>query len=410
MSESEGWNEDRLIYDWNSAAEGALPADLELYDETLRDGIQCPSVVDPSIEDKVEILRLQEKVGIHATDIGLPGAGPRAVADVTRLAEVIRDEGLKIHPTCAARTHERDVGAVIDISQKTGLEIEVMAFLGSSPIRMWTEGWDLDRMVKLTLDAVALGVRNGLPVTFVTEDTVRSNPETLRTLFKVAIDAGAQGLCLCDTCGHATPTGVRGLLSFAQEVIEETGADIRLDWHGHEDRGLSLVNAVVAAQSGAKRIHGCALGIGERVGNTPMDLLIVNLRLMGLEIGDPSYLPAYIKKVSEATERDIPVCYPVFGDDAFRTGTGVHAAAVIKAMKKGDHWLADRIYSGVPAGDFGLHQIIEVGPMSGMSNVLAWMSMNGFGEDQAAAGRIFEAAKAADRLLSDKELSLLARG
>ncbi len=401
------------IHDWNDNDHGAYSKDwrdgLEFYDESLRDGIQSPSATDPCIEDKERILELQDIAGIQHTDIGLPGAGPRAVADVTHLAKFARDKGLKINLTCAARTHPNDINPIIQISGDVGVPIEVMAFLGSSPIRLFTEGWDVARLVELTRDAVRLAVGAGLPCSFVTEDTVRSDPATLRTLFEVALGEGAKGLTICDTVGHATPSGACNLIQWVRKTVVELGhPDTVIDWHGHNDRGLGLINAIAAAQAGAKRIHGTILGVGERIGNTAIGLLLVNMRLMGVEWdGDLSVLREYAELGAKATSTPLPFNYPVFGTDAFRTGTGVHAAAVIKALRTGDNALADAVYSGVPANLFGLHQVIEVGHMGGRSNVIFWLQTRGIEPVDALVDAVFEHAKATSRVLTDDEVMVV---
>jgi len=396
-----------VIYDWNTQGSHRNPMRVvQLHDETLRDGIQCPSVRDPDIDTKKEIVRQLAALHVDSTDVGLPGAGPRAVSDVTEIVKVVRDEKLDIDMGCAARTHPNDIRPIIEISQATGMPLEIMAFLGSSPIRMLAEQWDPARLVDLTRTAVRMGVEAGLPVSFVTEDTVRSNPDTLRDVFRVAVDEGADRLVLCDTVGHATPDGARNLVEWAHGLLVEWGVRdrVRLDWHGHQDRGLSLVNALIAAQAGCDRIHGTVLGIGERVGNTPLDLLLVNLKLLGAYEHDLNHLGTLARVVSEACDVPIPVNYPVFGTDAFRTGTGVHAAAVIKAQAQGDDWLADRIYSGVPAAWFGEKQQIEIGHQSGVSNVKYWLQARGIEPTTNVVDAIFAEAKRTDRTLTEAEV------
>ena len=398
---------DDVIHDWNLLQPNHQQTpDIELHDETLRDGIQCPSVQDPSIDDKLAILRLLDQLGVDTADIGLPGAGPRAVEDVTVMTEMVRDEKLSIQLGCAARTHPNDIRPIIDISESTGVPIEVMAFLGSSPIRMLAEQWDEERLETLTRDAARLTASAGLPFSFVTEDTVRSRPDTLRRLFTAAVEEGASRLVLCDTVGHATPAGVRNLVRFSHDLLVELGARdrVKLDWHGHDDRGLSLINGLVAAEAGCDRVHGTILGIGERVGNTPLDLLLVNLRLAGAHEGQLQALAELCERVSTAVGREIPVNYPVFGDDAFRTGTGVHAAAVIKAQAQGDEWLADRIYSGVPAAWFGRRQEIQIGHQSGLSNVKFWLEQRGITAQEELVQAVFSAAKRTNRVLTDDEV------
>jgi 2-isopropylmalate synthase len=399
-----------LIYDWNSVpgAEFRPAGQVLLNDESLRDGLQSPSVKDPAIEDKLRILHLMEELGINSADIGLPGAGPRAVADVERLAREIANCRLKIKPNCAARTHENDIRPIAEISQRAGLAIEVACFIGSSPIRRYTENWTDDFLFRTTENAVKYARSLGLSVMYVTEDTSRCDPETVRRLYSTAINCGATAIVLCDTVGHATPSGVQALVSFViNEVVRPSGQKIRVDWHGHSDRGLAVANSLAALATGADCVHGCALGIGERVGNTQMDQMLVNLKLMGVppwDRQDLTKLKDYCSTVSRATGVPIPKNYPVMGEDAFRTATGVHAAAVIKAFKKGDLDLADSVYSGVPAHEFGLEQTIEIGPMSGKSNVIFWLEQKGLPATDEIVDRVFQRAKASDRCLTENEI------
>lgn len=405
-------DEQDLIFDWNH-----LPGDfdwssvgpVELDDETLRDGLQNPSVTDPPIEAKIRMLHLMDELGIQTANVGLPGAGPRAVADVTALAREIVQSGLDIRANCAARTVMADVRPVAEISQAVGMPIEACTFIGSSPIRFYAEGWNLDRMLATAEEAVSFCVAEGLPVLMVTEDSTRAHPDTLKALYGRAIEWGARRICLADTVGHATPEGTRALVRFViDEIVKPSGEDIGVDWHGHRDRGLGLANTLAAIQAGATRVHGTALGIGERAGNAEMDLLLVNLKLLGLHDHDLTMLPAYCEEMAHNYRVDVPHAYPVVGRDAFRTGTGVHAAAIVKAEVKGDAWLADRIYSGVPASMVGRAQEIEIGPMSGLSNVKYWLRRRGFdADDEALCGRIFQAAKVTDHTLTEEELRAL---
>ncbi len=401
--------EDRLeslIYDWNvtGGAPDRPPRRIEFDDETLRDGLQSPSVTDPSLEDKLRILHFMEKIGIDTADIGLPGAGLHVQRTVERLATEIRDQKMRIAPNCAARTHENDIRPIAEISQRVGMPIAVAAFIGSSPIRQFAEEWDLDWIIERATKAIRFAVSEGLPVMFVTEDTTRATPGDVERLYKAAIDAGAERVCICDTVGHATPWGARNLVRFVRGVVNEANPAVKIDWHGHADRGLAVVNSIAALEAGADRVHGCALGIGERVGNTAIDQLLVNLRLMGWIENDLTALPEYVRFVADVTKVPLADQYPVFGRDAFRTGTGVHAAAIIKARKKGSEWLADRVYSGVPAGLFGLKQIIDVGPMCGLSNVIYWLTAHGYPTEEDLTQEIFAKAKSSNRVLAEQEL------
>jgi 2-isopropylmalate synthase len=402
-------NDSDIVYDWN-AQERVAPLSREgyqFYDETLRDGVQSPTVTDPPVADKIEILHLMESLGIHCADIGLPGAGVRAEQDVLHLAQEIQRSAMKLRPSCAARTHAHDIRPIIEISQKTGQVVEIMAFIGSSPIRQYAEDWDLDRMLRMSADAIDMGVKEGLPVTYVTEDTTRSRPDTLDRLFRNAINHGAHRLCICDTVGHATPDGVFNVIRFTRSIIRAMNVSVGVDWHGHNDRGLAVTNSIHAIEAGATRIHGTALGVGERVGNAALDQILFNLKLLGEIPWDLSNLLKYCHKVSAVYGTPIPFNYPLAGRDAFRTATGVHASAIIKAERKGDAWLADRIYSGVPAGMFGREQEIEIGHMSGESNVIYWLRKHGVEPRENLVQHIFKAAKAANHTLSEEEIRQL---
>src|SRR5712691_9433816 len=395
-----------LIYDWN--AQGGQPPrpprKIEFDDETLRDGLQSPSVTDPTLEEKIQILHFMNDIGIDNADIGLPGAGPHVARTVEALALEIVTKKLGVYPSAAGRTHENDVKPIIDISQRVGIAIEADLFIGSSPIRQFAEEWDIDWIIAQSVKAVKFATENGIPVMYVTEDTTRAKPEDVEKLYTAAIDAGAKRICVCDTVGHATPWGTRSLIRFVVALRDRLNPAVKVDWHGHSDRGLGVINSIAALEAGANRVHGSAGGIGERVGNTPIDLLMVNLKLMGWIDNDLSSLGDYVKFVAGVVHVPLPDQYPVFGRDAFRTGTGVHAAAIIKAKKKGSEWLADRVYSGVLAGMFGLQQIIEVGPMCGLSNVIYWLAAHGYPQEESLAREIFQLAKSTNRVLSDGEL------
>jgi 2-isopropylmalate synthase len=399
-----------LIYDWNKNHPPGLkpPGPVLINDETLRDGLQSPSVRDPSIAEKIEILHLMETLGIHSLALGLPGAGQRAVEAVTALAREIAAHKMKIRANCAARTHENDIRPIAEIVQKTGLPIEAATFIGSSPIRRFTEGWTDDFLLQTTEKAVKYAVSLGLDVMYVTEDTSRCDPETVKRLYATAINCGARAICICDTAGHATPLGALALVRFViEEVVKPSGEKIRVDWHGHSDRGLAIANSMAAIIAGANCVHGCAIGLGERVGNTQVDQMLVNLKLMGIapwDKQDLTKLKQYCQAVSRATGVPIPANYPVVGDDAFRTATGVHASAIIKAYRKDDVVLANAVYSGVPSHMFGLEQIIDIGPMSGKSNVLWWLERHGIPVSDGIVDRIYQRAKQSDHTLSEAEI------
>ena len=411
---------DSLLYDWNygppDANRQSVPfgrlAQAVVLDETLRDGIQSPSAIDPTLDQKIELLHLMDALGIYQLDVGLPGAGAHQRDAIARLCTEIRDAKLSIKANVACRTVVSDIAPVAGIVQKTGVPLEVYTFIGSSPIRQYAEEWDVAFIEKQSVDAIKFAVSQGLSVAYVTEDTTRSRPDQLERLLLSAIDAGARRLCLCDTVGHATPEGTIALVEWTMRLVQRTGVEVGIDWHGHNDRGLGLANALAAGRAGATRLHGSAAGIGERVGNTASDQLLLNLKLHGHPVygsRDMSRLVEYTLKAAQATGYALPVNYPLAGRDAFRTATGVHAAAIMKAQRKGDRWLADRIYSGVPAGEFGKRQEIEIGPLSGLSNVKHWMEREHLSADDALARAVLARAKGVNRTLTDAEVAAIIR-
>ena len=397
---------DELIYDWNRVGgSGFQPTQrIEFDDETLRDGLQSPSAADPSIEDKIELLHLMDAIGIHTADVGLPGAGGRPREDILRLVQEIANSGLRIGANVACRTVVSDIEPVVEMTQRAGIPIEVCAFIGSSAIRQYAEDWTLEHMLKHTRDSLTFARDHDLPIMYVTEDTTRAHPDTLRALYTEAIELGARRLCVCDTCGHATPDGTRAVVKFVADLAKEHDPTIGIDWHGHRDRDLGVINDLAAIEAGATRVHGTALGVGERAGNAPMDLLLVNLKLLGWIDNDLTSLPAYVARAAKAIGTTIPHNYPVFGDDAFETGTGVHAAAVIKAFRKGDSDLADVVYSGVPANLFGLEQKIRIGPMSGKSNVVWVLEKLGIEPTEPRIDAVLSAGKGSKCLLTDDQV------
>lgn len=398
-------NTHELIYDWNLVDAPPKPGQRILVtDETLRDGLQSPSITHPEIQDKVYLLYLMRDLGIDAADLGLCGAGEKFKYHVTVLAREIVKQKMPIQPQSAARTMIADIAPIADVAQEVGIPLEACIFVGTSPIRQYAEGWDVNFLLRQTEESVSFAVKHGLPVMFVTEDTIRAHPDTLRQVYTAAIRAGAQRICAADTVGHVTPHGVRALITFLREMVNEINPAVGIDWHGHRDRGLDVINTLAAIQAGADRVHACGLGIGERSGNTPMELLLVNLNLLGWAERDLTKLPEYCQLIAEKCGAVIPFNYPVVGSDAFRTATGVHAAAVVKALSKGDEWLAERVYCGVPSSMVGRRHEIEIGPMSGEHNVRFYLRQRGVEEHPVIVTKILEVAKRSNRLLSEEDV------
>lgn len=396
-----------LVYDWNrrEATFDYRTARVELNDETLRDGLQSPSAVDPPTEAKRRLLHLMTELGIDSANLGFPAAGRHMTEQVEALAREIVEARLPLQADVVARLRVEDVEAIALIAEATGLVLEVAAFVGASDIRMEAEGWTLEQLLRMSEEAISAAVRLGLPVMFVVEDASRARPETLATLYGHAVDLGARRLCLTDTAGAATPGGVDRLVRYVRdEVVRPKGQAILLDWHGHRDRGLAVANCLAAIEAGVDRVHATALGVGERAGNAEMDILLANLAILGAPRGDLSRLIDYCHLVAEALGLPIAYNYPVVGTDAFTTAAGVHAAAVVKALEKGGAALADQVYSSLPAAEFGLIQRIVISPVSGHANVRYWLRQHGYDPaDDVLVEALLAEAKRHDRVLSINE-------
>jgi len=394
-----------LIYDWNLVEDEPKPARPVLVtDETLRDGLQSPSIIHPDIQDKVYLLYLMRDLGIDAADLGLCGAGEKFKYHVCVLAREIAQQRMPIQPQSAARTMITDIAPIVDVSQEAGIPVEACIFLGTSPIRQYAEGWNVDFLLRQTEESVTFAVEHGLPVMFVTEDTIRAHPDTLRQVYATAIRCGAKRICAADTVGHVTPSGVRSLITFLRQMVDEIDPEVGIDWHGHRDRGMSITNTIEAIKAGADRVHACGLGVGERSGNTAMELLLVNLNLLGWANRDLTRLPEYCQVIADKCGAPIPFNSPVVGADSFRTSTGVHAAAVVKALETKDVWLSDRVYCGVPASMVGRKQGIEIGPMSGEHNVRYYLREHDIQEHPVFVEKILQAAKRSNRLLVEDDV------
>lgn len=291
-------------FDWNLEDDvpSLGPVRLAFLDETLRDGLQSPSAHHPTLDEKVALLHRMDAVGSIATaNVGYPGAGARARNDAVALCREIAGARLGLSAKCAGRTCAEDVAAVVDVSQSAGTTLEVGLFLGSSPIRRHAEGWSMEHLLRLTERWVSFARAHGLAVLFVTEDTTRARPGDLARLYRTAVCAGAARICLADTVGCATPGGAGALARFVRASLDEAGAaEVGLDWHGHNDRGLAVASALAAACAGVGRLHGTALGVGERVGNAAIEDLLVGAHALGLARPNLEALPEYLAAVANA--------------------------------------------------------------------------------------------------------------
>ncbi|MEW6279772.1 MAG: 2-isopropylmalate synthase [Candidatus Eremiobacterota bacterium] len=388
-----------LIYDWNRQhGPVAWPAEPEVLDLTLWEAGHCPEALQPSLADRIDLLHRMGELGINAACVGSAAttAWPEALALLSEWA----DSRLTVRPACLCQPEREQLDRVLEAAQGVSVLLEA----GVSPLEEWKGRQHLLHRLEVLRECALYASGHGLTVTVLCPDVAQAPPDFLIALWSTAIQAGASRLALVDSTGFATPPGAARLVQFAREVVRRLGREVGLDWHGYNDRGLALANALTALEAGAQRVHASALGLAERAGCVPLDLLLVNLRLLGAVDRPMEALAGYCQQVAAACKVDVLPNYPVLGQDAFRTGTGVHAAAIVKAERKGFSALADLIYSGVPAGMFGFEQVIEVGPMAGESNVLFWLRKQGLEPTPERVEAIMGLAKSSDHVLTDREI------
>ncbi len=397
-----------VLYDWNTPPLRRRAIDVA--DSTLCDGLHCPSVIDPSPRDKRRLLSLISALGLRSATLGFPGAGPRQAADALDLARELSRAQWMIDASCHATATVKDVAMVLDVRERSGLDVEVAIALPVSPIRLEAEGITIDRLQESAETSVTFAVRAGARVVAVLEDASRTPPEMLAVLINHLVALGASAVRICDSVGHSTPDGTRSLMRFAAEQVKGRGArSIRLDWQGQNDRGLALANAMAAVESGVDRVHASALGLGERSGTVAMESLLTNLRLIGRWPHTLGALAEYCDSAASAFGIAIPAAQPVVGSDAFRTGSGAHATALVKALRAGNRWLADNVCSSVPASFVGVEHRIDIGPVAGLSNVRWWLSQHGYDpSDLVLMRELLLAVKQTQRVASDDELHTMA--
>jgi len=391
-------------FDWNAPPTRRRPIDVG--DATFCDALQSPSVIDPGQHEKRRLLSLMSELGVRSAALGHPGSGPRQFADALELAREVMRAQMPIDAWCGARASVKDVATVLDVIERSGLDIEVAVSLTVSPILLDAEGITIDRVQEAADASITFAVRTGARVVAVVEDALRTPPEMLAVLLRHVLALGASAVRISDTVGQATPAGTRALLRFASEqVTVRSGRRVRVEWHGQQDRGLALANALAAVEAGADRVLASALGLGERCGTVPLELLLTNLRLTGCWPHTLNALQEYCESAAEAFGVAIAPAHAVVGADAFRIGTGAHATALVKALRAGDRTLADGVCSAVPASLVGAEHRVDVSPVSGLSNVRWWLSQHGYDPtDLVLMREVLLAVKQTQRVATDDEL------
>ena len=371
----------------------AFEANVGFYDTTLRDGEQTVGVVF-SPEDKLELARGLDELGIERIEAGFP----RVSADDRRAVELILAAGLDAEIWGFSRAVDADVKALV--------ELGVGASVIESPIsRLKLEALGVDReaMLERIVYAVSFAVEQGITVAFFGVDGTRADPDYFETVYKTAVEAGAQEVVVVDTIGIATPEAVGDLVGRTREWV---GPDIPVHFHGHNDFGLATGSALAATREGARWIHGTVNGMGERAGNANLPEIALALRgLYGVETNlRLDRVRAFSGRLRELSGYALEPYKPLVGDNLFRRESGAVASQFH------DPPAIEPYASEVVAAERG----IVLGKKSGIDSIRLKAEELGLDLDGEAErnllARVKELGARKRGLVSDEEFRELARG
>lgn len=360
------------IHDWDhEGSEKLRKSCFRLLDTTLRDGRQKPESKQPSVEEQKAIIDFDAKVGVDAIDICMPGVRGKYYREGVECAQYISRNHPNIEIVVLARTIEDDVAATIDFSKDAGVRLSVILFRGSSDLRLLAEDWNEDQIVEDMHRFSKILTCAGQKVISATEDTTRTRPEFLKSIFEAGITGGASELCVADTVGYADPTGTQRQMEWIRQNISGAN-DLPIHFHGHDDTRNSVANSIAAIKSAPNTIvHATWLGVGERAGNTPMEGLLSDLERRGIDKYDISHVVPAAKLTSHAFNTPIPVNHPLVGEIVFTNMSGIHAAGIFKAEQKGMEDIAGVVYSAVSPHRVNREHKFNIGVLSGRYNVIA---------------------------------------
>ena len=388
------------LYSWNRL-------DREQYrrvriEEDTRDALQSARAVQPSTLQRKKLLDLSAKVGVHFAFLGFPAASRREADQCVALVEHIATQRLEIEPVLMARALESDIEPILGIRERSSRDVTADIFIGTSGLRLKVEGWTLDAMLGKIRKAARFASENDLNFRISLEDSTRTAPDELAKSARAAIDAGAKAIILCDTVGDCLPSGASRTTAFVMELIERAGADVDVGWHGHNDKGLSLANALASIEAGASIVSGTFTGMGERTGNIPLEQMILILSEAGNEMYDLRYLTRACELFCLSSRIEMAPGLPIVGRDAFSTSTGTHAAAIRKARAMGRDF-EDLVYSAVSAGALGRAQTLLIGPNSGRGAICAVLEEMSIPATDRTVGLVLHHCKENDRCLESAD-------
>lgn len=377
---------------------------VQVLDTSLRDGLQDAQIRHPSLEEKERLVDILVQVGVEAIDIAIPIARGSHLREAIQLARRIPSN---VTVACLARTDASDIQAAVDLAQGAGRPIETIVFCGASPLRRWVEDWDVTEITEWMAKSVNFASKQGLIPTVATEHTTQTEPEVIKQIYLAGLDNGGQKVCIADTSGAASPISTEKIIRFFRDEVLKSFNDVDIDWHGHNDRGLSVINSLVALSAGAQRVHGTAIGIGERAGNTPLEQMLINLKMARdpkrQDLGAISELATFAAEIFNVP---VPPNYPGLGEKVYRTASGIHAAAELKAGQLGLKGTTP--YSAVSPEWVNRETDVVVGPLSGSHNVRFVAERLGIPATNEFIARALDVAKSANRILTDQDIKNIA--
>ncbi len=349
-------------------------------DETLRDGVQAPYVLQPTIEQALTIFEFSRKLGVQKADIGFAASSPTTFNRIKEVAKQNYGEGTPITISCAARTTIGDIDPIIKLSQEIGNPIEADTFIGTDPLRMKVEGWTPEFMANQVEQVTRYAIDHGVPTMLVTETSfagIQQIPNVVRDIYLAGLNAGAGRVCLCDTTGAHTFDEIIEGIHWMRNLLDTNGFHhVGIDFHGHDDLTNAVSNSVAAFMAGADRVHATILGIGERRGNTDLIPLLVQLDKKEMNSDHNLHiLPEYAMYASSVLGVPISDTHPVIGPDARCMVSGVHATAALKGLEQGHKG----IYLPFDPDSLGIKpsHTTKIGQMAGKGNVLLFALMEG---------------------------------
>lgn len=388
----------------------------QIDDETLRDGLQSSGIRHPTPEEGLVLFDLMYQLGTQRADIGFAAAGEAHMKRIKAIAEHNSILDPKMEISCAARMTPQDIEPIVQISQEIGAHFWADAFIGITPERIDSEGWNQKQMIEWVENTVGFSLENDVDVMLVTESTIdgiEKNAEFLEQIYLTGLNKGAKRVCISDTTGARLPHEVEEAVLWMRQLLNRSGFEkVAIDFHGHNDLRSAVPNSIAALRAGAQRVHATILHAGERRGNTDRTALQLQLRRTGMDQGayNLRVIPEYVRQASRILGIEVRESYPGIGDESRAVISGVHASAVLKA-KKIQEDNAGGVYLPVNYQELlGVEpsHVVRIGPMAGRASVHLWAIFQGLDEiSDAQATKVIAWAKKEKRALTDDEIRKL---